>query len=172
MPANPSGALAWLVPLAIIFWTGIIVLFSFFDLSALVWWQQALGFLVLCRVWGGLVERCARMRLVRRRLRALPGARTDPAPTEDLENAAVDPPAGARTPWSALAYVVRLAFTVAVGLAIFYPSWLVKLLGFLTLLVAALGFGLWHRQAAAGEPTPVSGPPPLQGARSLPANIE
>ena len=64
------------------------------------------------------------------------------------------------------AEVAQFAFNLAFGLAIFHPSWFVKLLGILALLAAARGVGSWERRqaVAAGEPMPVPAPLPLQEA--------
>lgn len=47
--------------------------------------------------------------------------------------------------------VAQFAFNLAFGLAIFHPSWFVKLLGILALLAAARGVGSWERRALARE---------------------
>ncbi|MCY0989915.1 hypothetical protein OV203_22440 [Nannocystis sp. ILAH1] len=59
------------------------------------------------------------------------------------------------------AEVAQFAFNLAFGLAIFHPSWFVKLLGILALLAAARGVGSWERRAlgrvrAALPPSSVS----------------
>lgn len=191
LPTNQFWAHAWLTPIAIIFWAGAAVFFTFFDLFALVWWQQSLGFLVFYGVWGGLVERYTRRYLARRQVRALPRPGTDPL--AGLEDATVEAPAGgpsrlpeppgpsSRAPvpvreprpelsfvataetWD-LAYeklfgrgadVAQLAVNIVLGLAIFYPSWVVKMLAFLAMLAASLGLGLWQRRrATAGAEVP------------------
>ncbi|WP_434418840.1 hypothetical protein [Nannocystis pusilla] len=187
LPTNRFWYHASLTPISLVFWAGAAVLFTCFDLFALVWWQQSLGWMVFWWVWGGLVERYTRKYLVRRRMRALAGPRTDLS--EGLGNAALEAPAGdpmpvverpglpppapvpPRTPeskWALvqeveswdLAYerlfgrgagVAQFAFNLAFGLAIFHPSWFVKLLGLLALLTAARGVGAWERRSLGRE---------------------
>ncbi|MDC0717824.1 hypothetical protein [Nannocystis bainbridge] len=181
LATNQFWSRAWLTPISIVFWAGAAVFFSLFDLFALVWWQQALGFLAFYGVWGGLVERYSRKYLARQRVRALAGPRTDPpegpadAAAETTSRALPEPPdASSRAlvpsreprPEPSLvataetwddgyerlfgrgAAVAQLVSNVAFGLAIFYPSWPVKLLAFLALLVTSLGLGLWQRRRA------------------------
>ena len=80
--AVPPGAL--LTPIAIVFWVGAAVFLTCSNLFALVWWQQALGFLAFFAVWGGLVERWSRRYFARRRMLLLSGhtAALDAAPSE------------------------------------------------------------------------------------------
>ncbi|MFY0539814.1 hypothetical protein [Nannocystis pusilla] len=186
LPTNRFWYHASLTPISLVFWAGAAVFFTFFDLFALVWWQQSLGWMVFWWVWAGLVERYTRRYLARRR-RALASPRTDSS--EGLENATVEAPAGERMPlvephglpspahvaprtlesrlalvqevesWD-LAYeklfgrgagVAQFAFNLAFGLALFHPSWLVKLLGILALLAAARGVGSWERRGLGRE---------------------
>ncbi|WP_434426402.1 hypothetical protein [Nannocystis pusilla] len=62
-----------LTPIAIVFWAGAAVFLTCSNLFALVWWQQALGFLAFFAVWGGLVERWSRSYFARRRMLLLAG---------------------------------------------------------------------------------------------------
>lgn len=187
LPTNRFWYHASLTPISLVFWAGAAVFFTFFDLFALVWWQQSLGWMVFWWVWAGLVERYTRTYLARRRMRALAGPRTDLS--EDLERSAVEAPADEPMPlvkppglpppapvplqtleskWALvqeveswdLAYerlfgrgagVAQFAFNLAFGLAIFHPSWLVKLLGILALLAAARGVGSWEHRRLGRE---------------------
>ncbi|PCC69877.1 hypothetical protein SAMN02745121_08187 [Nannocystis exedens] len=202
LPTDQFWSHAALTPISLIFWAGAAVFFTFFDLFALVWWQQALAWMVFWWVWAGLVERFTRRFLASRRVRALASPRTDmpvgleeaavEAPTDgptalsEPLSAPSQPPVTARTPGSRLVLVQRaeswelayerlfgrgagvaqFAFNLAFGLAIFHPSWFVKLLGILAFLGAARGVGAWERrQAMTGEPKPIPALPPLQAAR-------
>lgn len=70
LATNQFWVHASLTPISIIFWAGAAVFFTCTDFfNVLVWWQQALGFLAFCAVWGGLVERYSRRYFARRRMR-------------------------------------------------------------------------------------------------------
>lgn len=192
MPANQFSALAWLAPVAIIFWLGASIFFSLFDLFALVWWQQALGFMAVYAVWGGLVERYVRRYLTRQWMQSLAGPPTDApkrlaaeaaeAPSEGLRPLPEPPgasplalvPSDEPRPELSLvataetwddaykkvfgrgAPVAQLMSYVAIGLAVFYPSWVVKLSVFVVLLAGSFGLGVWQRRRAmaSGVETP------------------
>lgn len=89
LPTNQFWYHAMLTPVALIFWAGAAVFFTFFDLFALAWWQAALVWMVFWWVWAGLVERYARRYLARRRPRTLA------APATDTQGAVGDAAAGA-----------------------------------------------------------------------------
>jgi hypothetical protein len=203
LPTNEFWHHAALTPISIIFWAGWAVFFGFFDLYALVWWQQALVWMVFWWVWAGLVERYTRKYLARRQMRALASPRTDPPGA--LEDAAVDapaseltplpeppglssrPPVPSRTPETRLALVQRVEswdlayqrlfgrgaevaqflFNLVFGLAIFHPSWFVKLLGILALLGAARGVGSWERRSLGRERGPLPASSRSGQSRSL-----
>jgi hypothetical protein len=180
LPTNEFWQHAAFTPISIIFWAGWAIVFGIFDLFALAWWQQALVWMVFWWVWAGLVERYTRSFLVRRRVRALAGPRTDSLEDMTVEASAggltpppepsgsSSAPAPSRTPGSRLAFVQRVeswdlayerlfgrgagiaqfAFSLAFGLAIFHPSWFVKLLGILAFVAAARGVGSWERRQA------------------------
>lgn len=205
LPTNQFWHHAMLTPISLIFWAGAAVFFVFFDLFALVWWQQSLAWMVFWWVWAGLVERYVRRYLARRQVRALADPRTDVP--ERLADADGEAPAGgltplpeplgppsrapvpSRAPGARLAFVQRVdswdlvyerlfgrggevaqfAFNLAFGLAIFHPSWFVKLLGILALLGAARGVGSWERRQAMATGVDMARPA-LEGDERRPAD--
>lgn len=94
LPTNEFWHHAALTPISLIFWGGVAVFFSFFDFSALAWWQQSFAWMVVWWVWAGLVERFTRRYLARRQLRALTSRRTELA--EGLGEATVEAPPNER----------------------------------------------------------------------------
>lgn len=179
LPTSEFWHFAMLTPISLIFWAGWAVFFTLFDVFALAWWQQALAFMGFYSLWAGLVERYARRHLARRRARALASPRdesaTVEAPTNEPAPLATSPAATAlapaQAPASRLALVQRaeswdlalaqrfgrgaavasFAFNLAFGLAIFHPSWSVKLLAVLALLAAARGVGAWERRQSLSD---------------------
>lgn len=181
LPTNEFWHHAALTPISLIFWAGWAVFFGFFDFFALAWWQRPLVWMIFWWVWAGLVERCVRRYLARQQSRALVSPQTEPA--MGREEASVAAPAeeralvrpglplrarlglGQRVESLDLAFAqvfgrgagaAQLAFTLAFGLAIFYPSWWVKLLGVLAFVGVGLWVGAWERRQALapGEERP------------------
>lgn len=184
LPTNDFWHHAALTPISLIFWAGVAVFFSFVDFFAFAWWQQPFVWMTVWWVWAGLVERYTRRYLARRQMQALAAPRADPQePLTEPPGPPSRAPVPSRTTGSSwalvqraeswdLAYeslfgrgakIARIAFDLAFGLAIFHPSWIVKLLGFLALLAAARGVGSWERRQAMAAGESASGPPPLPG---------
>ncbi|WP_143825510.1 hypothetical protein [Nannocystis exedens] len=140
LPTDQFWARALLTPIALIFW---LPFFAFiFPLTLhfnVAWWQPALGFYLYHQLWGGLVERLARKRLVQRHRRMLvadaESSSTEKVPAPASRLSGLDDYEDFMTRllgrYNRLVHhVVNLAFLVF----IFYPSWWTKALGVLWII--------------------------------------
>lgn len=149
LPTLQFWALAFLTPLAFVYYLGVVIFVGLVrHLGYAAWWQIALALLVFHEIWGGLLERVSRRYLARRQRRRLSapfGANTDRAlagddlALESLPTFTIDDFELFYTRcYGRASGLVRTVSSVAFVLLLFYPSWITLVLALLWLVTSSL----------------------------------
>lgn len=149
MPTNRFWAQAFLTPLSVVFWLGVVVIFeplaSHFAWS---WWVTGLAFVAFFYLWGGIIEWGARH--IRDPRRTVPIEL--PAETRlgrvTFASAEFWDFSYARAFGHAAGFM-QLVTTVLLFLGFFHPTWTMKLTTFALMVLASVLLGRQERAIAA-----------------------